>query len=183
MVTGSRWKRRRFDIDLVLDNTTVHVRPLDIRFNRIAVPTAEATRRKYQKEREKRFANLGARDPHTLPRNLYLIGGKDKLAYIDQHGSEQLLLFGDNSPRLYVARNQRLSRGNIVSYSTAERTAEPYTIVEFPHRFIEFSDFIKLTGQMEFDVLTTDLKVDDWYFNRYVEWKDRINETYSSLQQ
>lgn len=182
-VTGSRWKRRGWDIDLILDNAKVQVRPLPISFNRVDIPTSEATKKKYVKERERLFANLGARDPHTLPRNLYLVGGKDKLAYIDQQGAGQLSLFGGNGRNLYVARNQRLKRENIVSYGTAVPTDEPYTLVEFPHRFIEFSDFMKLTGQSQFNVLTADLKVDEWYYGRYLEWKDRIDESYSSLQQ
>jgi hypothetical protein len=177
--TRSRWKRRKFDIDLILDNTQVCVRPLPIQFKRVDVPTSAATKNKYTKEKERRFDALGARDPHTLPRNLYLVGGKDKLAWIDQQGG----LFGGDSSALYVARNQRLKRDNIVSYGTAEAGSGPYTIIEFPHRFIEFSDFIKLTGQARFDVLTTELKVDDFYFNRYQEWSKRSRETYAALQQ
>lgn len=81
--TQSRWKRRAWDIGLILDNTQVQVWPLLIRFNRIDIPTTEATKAQYAKERERRFATLGAGDPHTLPRNLYLIGGRDKLAWMD----------------------------------------------------------------------------------------------------
>ena len=112
------------------------------------------------------------RDPHAIPRNLYLIGGKCKQAHID------------NEPEgVYVARNQRLKRENIITYKTATYRPETYSIVEFPHRFIDFSDFLREVRQTYFDILTADLKVDDWYFERYQEWKERINETYASLQQ
>lgn len=182
-VTGSRWKRRKWDIDLVLDNAQVQVRPLPLTFNRINVPTAASTQKKYQKEKARRFAALGARDPHTLPRNLYLIGGKDKLAHIDAHATAQLSLFDTAvGPQQFVARNQRLNHENIVSYGDVVENGR-YTIIELPHRFIEFSDFMRRTGQTEHDVLVADLKVDEWYWQRYQDWKDRINETYSSLQQ
>ena len=181
-VTRSRWKRQKFDTGLVLDNTQVMIRPLPITFSRIAIPTSAATKKRYAKERARRFATIGARDPHTIPRNLYLIGGKDKLAYIDAKEQPQLSLFADTAvSRLYVARNQRLKRDNIVSYAQAEESVR-YTIVEFPHRFIDFSDFVKRTGQLGGDVLVADLKVDEWYYGRYTAWSERIHETYSSLQ-
>jgi len=182
--TQSRWKRRKWDIDLILDNVQVHVRPLPLDFQRIDVPTSEVTKKKYAKERERRFATIGARDPHTIPRNLYLIGGLDKRMYMDAQARPQLALFQQDTAvgGQYVARNQRLNRDNIVTYANVETNGR-YTIVEFPHRFIEFSDFIKRTGQAVSDILCTNLKVDDWYFNRYTEWKDRIYETYANLRQ
>lgn len=177
--TRSRWKRHKFDIDLILDNVPVYVQPVPLDFRRVDVPTSAATKVKYAKERDKLFANLGAKDPHTLPRNLYLIGGKDKLAYIDAQA--QPSLFGDGQPCRYVARNGRLKRDSIVTYTDV--TPGCYTVVEFPHRFIDFADFAQSAGQAQFDVLVADLKVDRWYFDRYTEWKDRIHATYASLQQ
>jgi len=181
--TRSRWKREKFDINLVLDYARVEVQPLPLAFDRIAVPTSDATRRKYAAERGRLLADLGPKDPHTLPRNLYLIGGKDKLAWIDaQAGGEQLALFDSGQPRRYVARNKRLGRDSITTYGDAT-PGEPYTVVELPHRFIEYADFIKRTGQAAADVLAANLKVDAWYCQRYQDWKERICETYASLQQ
>lgn len=185
--TRSRWKRQKFELGLILDNAKVCIRPLPLSFTALNVPTAAATKAKYDSERDRLFAELVARDPHTLPRNLYLIGGKDKLAYIDSCNQPQLSLFGMPAAGAvsgkYVARNQRLNRDNIITYSDVTLDGGPYTIVELPHRFIDFSDFVKRTDQAGGEVLVADLKVDRWYFNRYVEWKDRINETYSGLQQ
>lgn len=183
--TRSQWKRVAFDAALIRDNAQVFVRPYPINFHRIDVQTSEATRRRYAREREKRFAELGAKDPHTLPRNLYLIGGKDKLAFIDAREQSAPTLFdGDAGAggRMYVARNQRLSRAGIISYSSVTREGGPYTIVEFPHRFIDFADFLTVTGQASSDVLVADLKVDDWYFGQYMAWKERICGTYTDLQ-
>lgn len=171
--TQSRWKRRAFDVDLILDNATVNICPVHLRFYRVDVPTSAKTQEKYRIEREKLFANLGQKDPHTLPRNLYLIGGADKLAYADTP------LFGN---RRLVARNQRFKCPNLSTYDNARPEDGPFTILEFPHRFIDFSDFVYVMGQSEFDVLVADLKVDHWYFNRYSEWRCRIDETYASLQ-
>jgi hypothetical protein len=185
-VTQSRWKRRPFDADLVRAETQVHVREWPLSFTRIDVPTGEATRRKYDRERATLFDGLGARDPHTLPRNLYLIGGKDKAAYIAAHRpSGQLDLFSgrDVAPqRLYVARNKRLNHGAVVTYDEVEPAGVPYTVVDLPHRFIDWCDFVSATGQAASDVLVADLKVDHWYFERYVKWQARIHDTYASLR-
>lgn len=182
--TRSRWKRRPFDPILIRDNAQVEIRPLPIAFNRIDIPTTTRTRAKYQSERDAMFASLGARDPHIIPRNLYMIGGQDKAAWVDSQGDGQMSLFGGGNGRTrrYVARNQRLKRESIVSYADATATDAPYTIVELPHRFIDFSDFIQRTGQPGGDVLVADLKVDEWYYGRYQEWRDRVYATYTDLQ-
>jgi hypothetical protein len=177
-VTQSRWKSRKFDLNLILDTVSVEAQPHAIQFNRVDVRTSEKTKRRYAKERKRRFEEIGARDPHTIPRNLYLIGGRDKRDYIDK---QSLPLFADLG--LCVARNQRLSRDNIVSYRTLEPDQRPSTVVEFPHRFIEFADFMTASRRTHFDVLCADLKVDDWYFQRYTEWSERIHETCASLQE
>ncbi len=180
----SRWKRQKFDPDLIRDNTQVQVNPLPLEFTRIDVPTSPTIQAKYIQERDRLFTTLGAKDPHTLPRNLYLLGGKDKLAYIDAHAYPQLSLFDQGAPdQRYVARNKRLGRDCIITYADVTPDGSPYTIVEFPHRFIDFSDFLRRTGQARSEVLVADLKVDHWYFQRYSEWKDRIYETYAGLQQ
>lgn len=173
--TQSRWKRRSFDPELVLGESQVHVRRLPLAFEPVNVPTSDRTRERYRQEKERLFRELGNRDPHTIPRNLYLISGHDKRAYID---TQSLPLFGVGG--WYVARNRRLGRENIVTYAEVEPGQE-YMVVELPHRFIDFSDFIRRTGQVRSRVLVADLPVDRWYFNRYADWSKRIHDTYADL--
>lgn len=182
--TGSRWKRQHFDASLILDNAELHIRAWPVAFEAIPVPTSAATKCKYAETREAAFAELGARDPHILPRQLYLIGGKDKLAYISNHGQQQPTLFGDQPEmaQWYVARNKRMGHERIVTYDHVQ-PGTAYTVVELPHRFIDYSDFVCQTGQACSRVLVTDLKVDHWYYDRYTAWGNRIHETYASLRQ
>lgn len=178
----SRWKRRKFDVNLILDNAEVKIKRVPLQFNRIDVPTSERTKAKYEAEKAKLFAGIGSKDPHTLPRNLYLIGGSDKVSVIGNScESSQLTLFYA-TPKHYIARNQRIKHDAISTYGDFDSTKAPFTIVEFPHRFIDFSDFLFESKQSSFDVLVADLKVDEWYWQRMNEWKDRINATYSGLQ-
>lgn len=169
--TRSRWKRRHFDAGLIHDNVQVHVQPAALAFQPIPVPTSADTQRRYHADKAKRFAELGAKDPHTIPRNLYLIGGKDKLSYVQR----------DMPEALCVARNKRLNDWRIKTYDEV-LPGHRYTIVELPHRFIDYSDFLARTGQEQSSVLVADLPVDHWYLSRFQAWKDRLNETYASLQ-
>lgn len=182
--TGSRWKRMKFDPALILDKAEVHVRPLPLDFRRIDVPTREETKRRYEEEKFQRFSALGAKDPHTLPRNLYLVGEKDKLAYITAKQpairAAQPSLFASDEP-VYVGRKSHAGRSNILTYDDVQ-PGGAYTIIELPHRFIDYCDFVSYTGQAESDVLVADLKVDAWYFSRYQAWRNRVHDTYASLR-
>lgn len=179
--THSRWKRRSWDINLILDNATVNIKPVRLSFTRVDVTTSPKTKDRYSKEREKLFASLGDKDPHTLPRNLYLLGGADKAAHINTQQTGQLGLFGQASGN-YVARNQRLACDRVYTYQAIDSSKAPFALIEFPHRFIDFSDFLYETKQAHFDVLVADLKVDAWYWQRFNEWRERIEQTYASLQ-
>ena len=178
-VTQSRWKRRSFDPALITDNAQVNVQVLPVAFRRIDVPTSVKTAQVYEQERARRFATLGPADPHTLPRNLYLVGGKDKAAYISRQSAPSLFDTGDAA--LYVARNKRLGLPNVVTYDEVQPGAR-YDIVELPHAFADYADFVRTTWQAEAAVLCATLRVDAWYFNRYTEWSERTHETYASLR-
>jgi hypothetical protein len=179
MDTHSRWKRQPFDAAMIREQTQVFVHPLPIGFTRIGVPTAPATKKKYERERERLFTNLGSKDPHTVPRNLYLLGGRDKLAYI-QAGRQPSLFETFSTRGPYVARNKRLGHPDIVPYHEVQ-TETAYTILEFPHRFIDFCDFVRRTNQAQSTVLVADLKVEEWYYRRYADWSERIHAVYTSL--
>jgi hypothetical protein len=174
--TRSRWKRRPFDPFLVAEEARLEIQRLPVAFERVDVPTSDATRDKYDREREKMFSTLGKRDPHIIPRNLYLIGGADKRNYIS---ASDLPLFSQSAGQ-WVARNKRLGNDRIVTYDEVQ-SEQTYGVLELPHRFIDFSDFIRRAGQASSRVLAADLKVDRWYFQRYTDWSERIHETYASL--
>jgi hypothetical protein len=161
----SQWKRNKFDIDLIKENSNIVVKTPEIMFTAIDVYTQDSTKQKYKAEKYKRFAEIGGKDPDTIPRNLYLIGGKDKLFM---------------NSFLCVARNKRLNSNNVITYG--DYSNGYMTILEFPHRFIDFSDFMRKSWQFEYNVLVADLPVDHWYFSRYTEWSKRINETCASLR-
>jgi len=164
--TRSRWKREKFDIDL-LENCRLEVKPHNITLNPVFTPTDDKLKAAYQKEKTKLIEGIGIKDPHTIPRNLYLMSGKAKMQSVEM-GS------------YYLGRNNRFKVDTLQTYKE-DHYPNNYTVFEFPHNFIDFTDFLALSGQTELDVLTTDLKVDQWYFERYQQWARRLADGYANL--
>lgn len=163
--TGSRWKRTGWDIDppepvtLQITERTPVVTP-------IQVPTDARLRAAYDAERSKLFAGLGAKDPHTLPRNLYMVGAKARAAHAPPASS----LLGRNT------------KSGAAPYKADRYPAQPYTVLDLPHNPIDLADVSALTGQTHFHVLACDLKADRWYIERYTQWAQRIADGYADLR-
>jgi len=165
--TRSRWKREL--VDGHLEDVCVDVRrDLTPMFHPIEVSASPRTHALYEVERERLFSELGLRDPHTLPRNLHLVGGKTKLLRVDEM-------------QQYVGRNNRFNLSNLCTYRETESRSGLRIVFEWCHNFIDFADFLACTGQIDIDVLTTDMKVDCWYLQRYQGWAGRIRDAYATL--
>lgn len=175
--TRSRWKREKLRPDLLAESRIEVARTIPI-FSRIKIETDQKTKDAYQKEKERLIANIGLKDPHTIPRNLYLMSGKAKLKHIES-GADGL--FAERWH--YIGRNNRLKVETLQTYKEASYPNAPYTVFEFCHNFIDFADFMALSRQKEFDALCADLKVDEWYFDRYRQWAERIKDGYAALPQ
>jgi hypothetical protein len=158
--TRSKWKGQT-EPDL-LKNCIINT-------NKIDVETDARTKLKYLKEKENLIENIGLKDPHTIPRNLYLISGKTKLLFVDK--SKQ-----------YIGRNNRFNLENMKTYKENTYPGK-YTIFEFCHNFIDFSGFLSLSRQTDIDVLVSDLKIDQWYFQRYQTWISNLKGAYAKIQQ
>jgi hypothetical protein len=167
--TRSRWKRERFDRAL-LSEATLHVAPVPVTLRRIPVAVGPKVHAQYDAEKDRLFASLGDKDPHTLPRNLALVAGKAKLSAVDPQAA-------------YVGRNNRFKLPNFQTFKEDVYQHCPYTVFEWCHNIIDFIDFLSLSRQTAIDVLVADLKVDEWYFERYQNWVTRLNDAYASLQQ
>lgn len=165
--TKSRWKREKFQRDL-LKECQLDIRVAELSLTAIDISVNDKTHTAYQKMKRQLIDGIGLKDPHTIPRNLLLVGGKTKLEHVD--------------PGLqYVGRNKRFKLPNLQTYREIE-SPESYTVFEFCHNFIDFSDFITVSRGTAVDVMVADLKVEHWYFQRYREWVGRIHETYSILR-
>lgn len=165
--TRSRWKRERFRPEL-LDEVDLRVNSIDVRFHRVHVPSNGDLLAAYDREKKRLFDTIGLKDPHTIPRNLYLIPGKAKLSCVDPF-------------RHYLGRNNRFKFDRLQRYKEKQYPSVPYAVFEFCHNFIDFSDVVTLSGQSDFDVLTTNLRVDAWYLSRFQQWTQRIQDAYAAI--
>ena len=165
--TKSLWKREPFDADFVHEHASMSVIHREPTFAKVDVATDDQTKAVYVKEKAKLFAGIEGKDPHTIPRNLHLVGGKARMAAADPA-----------SP--HVGRNNRLGHPAMAVYKEDAYPAAAYVVAEFPHSFLDFADFLALSGQEAVTGLVTDLPVDGWYYRRYVDWSERLarlNET------
>lgn len=166
--TKSRFK------GLGLDSASIEPGQVVIRdrrpiFTPVEVDVTDKTRTDYDKTRKRLFDGIGAKDPHTIPRNLYLVGGEDKASAA---GGMSL-----------VGRNNRFGLSDFVTYRDAESDSVPRSVFEFPHNFIDMADFLCVSGQESVEALVTELKVDQWYFDRFTKWSKRIGDAYTAIRQ
>jgi hypothetical protein len=120
--------------------------------------------KKYEKKKEQLFADLGNADPDTIPRQLHIFAGNFKKRMID--------------PGLkYVARNDRFKLPNVTTYKDVE--ARDYIVIDFPHRRIDFNDFLKKSGMRNITFINSGLKVDLYYINEFRQWTERLGEFYA----
>lgn len=164
--TRSRWKREKWS-ERLRPELRVMVAERVPEFSTIRVPVDEATRRRYEIEKRKLIDGIGLKDPHTIPRNLYLMSGRAKLSSV-------------NTKQHYVGRNNRFKIATMRSYVDVS-FPERCSVFELPHSFIRFSDFLALSRQSEVPILVADLKVDAWYQLRYLDWSQRVKDTYATL--
>ncbi len=166
--TRSRWKRHKLTPALLGQaEVRVDVPRLDLR--PVEVPTDDALRAAYAREKRKLIDGIGPRDPHTIPRNLYLMSGKARLGRVEPG-------------RHYVGRNNRFKIPTLVTFDADAFPRRDYVVFELPHDFIRLADFLALSRQTEVDVLVADLKVDRWYLTRYMDWARRVDEACSVLR-
>lgn len=166
--TRSRWKRERFDSEL-LSECTIQISRRAPRFMSVSCVTDASLQAAYQREKSKLIDGIGTKDPHTIPRNLYLMSGKARMQAVDAFGG------------WHIGRNNRFKMSRWQTYKEDSYPNAPYAVFEFPHNFIDFADFLALSQQTCFSALVADLPVDRWYFARYQQWAKRIEDGYASL--
>jgi len=164
----SRWKREAFR-NVFPRECKIEINRVNVSWREVRVETNAVTAATYAREKRRLVDNIGLRDPNVIPRNLYLISGKEKAKHINP-GSK------------YVGRNNRFGLDNMCTYRDISGTGQ-YVVFELCHNFIDFIDFMSVSRQAEIPVMVSDLKVDRWYYERYQAWGKRLADAYSALQQ
>ena len=165
--TRSRWKPEKW-ASVPRNELRIDVTERAPEFSPIAIEADSKAKCDYAKEKKKLVAGIGLKDPHTIPRNLYLISGKSKLSLVSSNAN-------------YIGRNNRFKIPTLRTYTDVE-FPESSTVFEFSHNYINFSDFLTLSRQKHIPALVSDLKVDGWYYQRYLNWSQRIQDAYTTIR-
>lgn len=167
LVTRDRYRRVPFDTSLFAGHVSGPGLVPSICAQTVMVD--DATHAKYATEREARFSELGARDPHTVPRDLHMLGGRARLDAVP-------------ADRAVVMRNRRLAkRRPIATFDDDALPDAPYVLADVPHRFLDLAMFVARTRPAGIEVIVTDLKVDQWYLARVADWTRRIADVCASI--
>jgi hypothetical protein len=159
-----RYKGKGFDYAMLHDED-IRMRPHHIKMEPIMVNITEKDRATYERTKERLFANLGQKDPDTIPRNLQLLAGDMKKSAIE-------------ADRLYVARNGRFGRENVLTYNEVSSKGD-YTVIDMHYRRLNMNDFLKITQMRRVRYLTTSLPVDNYYANEFIKWTARLEAMYA----
>lgn len=120
----------------------------------------------YENIRNKLFAEIGNRNPDTIPNNLQLFSGKIKQKYV-------------NNRNMYIGRNNK--NISLRKYFTEFNKIENEIFVDLPLNFKDFIKYLVLSKKQEINVLTTKLKIDIWYKEKYTKWKEELYNYYAEI--
>lgn len=162
-VDKGRFRGRGFEWGM-LREVDVKAVPVHLTYEAVPVSIDKKAQGAYEKKKEQLFNDLGNKEVDTIPRELHVFAGKYKKAFID--------------PALqYVARNARFNLPNVVPYKSAGKGE--YIVVDFPHRRLDFNDFLKKSGMAHIRFLNSGLLVDLVYESNFKVWISKLEAFYA----
>ena len=144
-----------------LKDVNLRIKPVHLNFNFIDTPMSEKNKAAYEAKKEKLFAEIGLRDPDTIPRNLAIFAGDLRKDNVD-------------ASAIYTARNARLKKLQFTQYKDNDLNV----IFDFPTKRVEFITLLSLTKKLDVDVVTSELSIDQFFKKDYLAWRDRLEEFY-----
>jgi hypothetical protein len=164
MENKGKYKGRGFDYNFLKDED-IKIRPHWLKLDIINVSVDEKDKARYEAKKEQLFASLGNKDPDNIPRALQLFAGDLKKSAI-------------GPDKIYVARNKRFNRANVLSYQDITGPGE-YIVIDTHYRRLDFNDFLKTTGMTKLQYLCTPLSIDNVITNEFIQWKARMDAIYA----
>lgn len=162
-INKGKYKGKSFDYQYLKDED-IKVKPAIFVFQTINLYLKGNDIAKYEAKKKHLFDNLGNADPDTIPRQLHIFAGNFKKPFIEPD-------------KQYISRNDRFKMPNVTVYKKAR--PGNYIVIDFPHRRIDFNDFLKKTGMNDILFINSGLKVDLYYINEFNAWIERLGEFYA----
>jgi hypothetical protein len=162
-INKGKYKSKSFDYHFLQDED-IKAKPVKFILEAVDMLITANDVKKYENKKEQLFDNLGNSDPDIIPRQLHVWAGNLKKYMIDLKIK-------------YVARNDRFKLPNVTAYKNI--ISCDYDIIDFPHRRIDFNDFLKITSIKNIKFINSGLKVDLYYINELNAWIKRLGEFYA----
>lgn len=163
--TPGKFKGMSYDEEMLQTediSAVVHGVHMNIECTRV---TTDKEKQKYEAEKNKLFDNLGSKDPDTVPRALQLFAGNFKKDLIEPN-------------RIYIARNQRFKKDNVLSYQSPD-IVQGIVIDTNPSR-LHMIDYLSNTNSLDsFQYIMTDLSIDKYIEKDWQEYEERMNDIYA----
>jgi len=159
----TKYKSKLFDY-VFLQTENIKIKPFRMHLQVINVMTSRHDLKRYKKKRDQLFADLGEKDPNTIPRALQLLAGDIKKNAL-------------NDIDVYVARNKRIKLDNVRTYEEISGKGD-FTIIDMHYRRLNFNDFLKAAQLSKLRYLSTTLPIDTVLASEFMKWKARVDAIY-----
>lgn len=157
------YKGEQFDYELI-KMVKMQIKPVHLNVTVDMITTTTEEKAEYIKERDKRFAEIGMKDPDTIPRNLAILAGDIRAKHLDP-----------NTDRKYLCRNVRMKKLNCTTYKDNELN----TIMDFPTKRQDLIAVLYESKKTNLNVVTSDLSIDKWYMKDLNEWIEKLENFYA----
>lgn len=175
------YKGEQFEYEIV-KNSKMFIKPVHITAKFIHIDVDKTDVDEYNKDKEKRFSEIGMKDPDTIPRNLAIHAGTIRAKhifdiinsmpseFIEESNNTQ---FTENNK--FLCRNLRFKKLNCTTYKEDENN----TIIDFPIRRQELISLLTRTREKDLTVTTSDLSIDRWQKKDLEDWINRLEKFYA----
>lgn len=175
------YKGEQFEYEIV-KNSKMFIKPVHITAKFIHIDVDKTDVDEYNKDKEKRFSEIGMKDPDTIPRNLAIHAGTIRAKhifdiinsmpseFIEESNNTQ---FTEN--KKFLCRNLRFKKLNCTTYKEDENN----TIIDFPIRRQELISLLTRTREKDLTVTTSDLSIDRWQKKDLEDWINRLEKFYA----
>lgn len=175
------YKGEQFEYEIV-KNSKMFIKPVHITAKFIHIDVDKTDVDEYNKDKEKRFSEIGMKDPDTIPRNLSIHAGTIRAKhifdtinsmpseFIEESNNTQ---FTENNK--FLCRNLRFKKLNCTTYKEDENN----TIIDFPIRRQELISLLTRTREKDLTVTTSDLSIDRWQKKDLEDWINRLEKFYA----
>ena len=154
------YKGEQFDYEFVKQVKTFF-KPVHLTAKFFDIAISESDKQKYEVEKEKRFTEIGLKDPDTIPRNLAIMAGDMRAKACDPIDT-------------YLCRNLRFKKLQCTTYKEDELN----TIMDFPIKRQELIAVLTRTKKTEIQALTSELSIDVWHKKDLLDWIEKLENFY-----